>query len=470
MDPAPDPRRAIPSVDRLLSSTAFEDLVATTHRPLLLDILNDVIDDVRSGDISAPGADADAVAAWFAERTGERIAHLQEATLRPAINATGVVLHTNLGRAPLADAAIKAMQEAAAGYSTLEYDAATGGRGSRYDHCAPLLRRLTGGEDALVVNNTAAALVLVLNTFARGKQVVVSRGELVEIGGSFRVPDIMARSGARLVEVGATNRTHATDYENAVTPKTGMLLKVHHSNFSMSGFTASVSLEDLAATARTANVPLLYDLGSGLLDDAHGEVVPGEPTARGALEAGADIVVMSGDKLLGGPQAGIILGSSTAIGKLKKNPLTRALRVDKLTLAALEATLRLHLDPRRARREIPVLRMLSASHAELHRRAMSFAAKIAAAGIAADVVDGVSAVGGGASPGRELPTAVVRLLSETPSAATLTRRLRSRPTPVVARIEDSHVLLDLRTVAPAEEALLREAVTAAITPPRRTAQ
>ncbi|HEX6693072.1 MAG TPA: L-seryl-tRNA(Sec) selenium transferase [Longimicrobiales bacterium] len=470
MDPAQDPRRLIPAVDRLLNSAAFEDLVATTHRPLLLDILNDVIEAVRRGDARAPDADADDVASWFAAHTAERVAALHTSTLRRAINATGVVLHTNLGRAPLADAALAAVQEAAAGYSTLEYDVDTGGRGSRYDHCAPLLRRLTGAEDALVVNNTAAALVLVLNTFARGKQVVVSRGELVEIGGSFRVPDIMARSGARLVEVGATNRTHAADYVSAITPKTGMLLKVHHSNFSMSGFTAAVELDDLAATARTANVPLLYDLGSGLLDDAHAEVVPGEPTARGALQAGADIVVMSGDKLLGGPQAGIILGSSSTVAKLKKNPLTRALRVDKLTIAALEATLRLHLDPRQARREVPVLRMLSATHADLHARAMSFAAKLAAAGVAADVTDGVSAVGGGASPDRELPSALVRLLADKPSAATLARRLRSSPTPVVARIDGGHVLIDLRTVAPAEEGLLREAVTAAITPPRRTAQ
>jgi L-seryl-tRNA(Ser) seleniumtransferase len=321
-----------------------------------------------------------------------------------------------------------------------------------------VLQRLTGAEDALVVNNTAAALVLALNTFARGRGVIVSRGELVEIGGSFRIPDIMSRSGARLLEVGATNRTHADDYAAAVGPRTGMLLKVHHSNFSMSGFTSEVPLAQLSAIARPAGLPLLYDLGSGLLNDAHGEVLPGEPTARAALRDGADIVAMSGDKLLGGPQAGILLGSREAIAKMRRNPLCRALRVDKLTIAALEATLILHLDPHLARRDIPVLRMLYMTHAELHVRAIAFAAKLADAGVGGDVINGVSAVGGGAAPDRELPTALVRLLADRPSASTIARRLRAHATPVIARIEDDAVLLDLRTVAIQEEPGLLEAV------------
>ncbi|MDF1506397.1 L-seryl-tRNA(Sec) selenium transferase, partial [Roseisolibacter sp. H3M3-2] len=299
-------------------------------------------------------------------------------SLRPVLNATGVVLHTNLGRAPLAESALDAVRAVAEGYANLEYDVARGARGSRHDHCVALLRELTGAEDAVVVNNCAAGLVLALAALAHGGEVVVSRGELVEIGGSFRVPDIMATSGARLREVGTTNRTYAEDYARALVPETAALLKVHRSNFAIEGFTAQASVAELAPVAARAGVPLLHDFGSGLLLplDAHG--LSGEPTARDLVDAGATLVIMSGDKLLGGPQAGLVVGRADAVARLRRHPLARALRVDKLTLAALEATLALYRDPAKARREIPALAMLTAPAEALRERADRLEAALAA--------------------------------------------------------------------------------------------
>ncbi len=392
--------------------------------------------------------------AWYAERVRTRLEASGRPSLRPVINATGVVLHTNLGRAPLARAAREAVQRAAAGYSNLEYDLEAGERGSRYDHCAGLLVELTGAEAALVVNNNAAALVLALNTLAEARGAVVSRGELVEIGGSFRVPEIMARSGARMVEVGATNRTHRADYEAAITPETGAILKVHRSNFRIQGFTAEVPLAELAELGRACGVPVVNDLGSGLLLDLARVGLPEEPTAGDALRTGADVVTMSGDKLLGGPQAGIVLGRGEWIARMRRNPLCRAFRVDKLTLAALEATLALYRDPDAALREIPVLRMLSLGAEALETRARTWVERLEAAGVAAETMSGASAVGGGAHPGAELPTTLVLVASARRSARAVEAALRAGEPAVVARIVDGRVALDPRTVAQEEEAAL----------------
>jgi L-seryl-tRNA(Ser) seleniumtransferase len=485
-----DPRRGIPAVDRLLASEAFAPLLARAPRTLVRDALQAVQREVREAlgtgmgvlssmvDEPAPGvgdaggyepgghgaeaavAGAPAVPrdpAWFAARVAERLDRLERPSLRPVINATGVVLHTNLGRAPLADAAIAAIARVARSYSNLEYDVAAGVRGSRYDHCAALLRELTGAEAALVVNNNAAAVVLALNTIAEGREAVVSRGELVEIGGSFRIPEIMERSGARLREVGATNRTHRGDYERALSEATGAVLKVHRSNFRIVGFTADVPLAEVVEIAHARGIPVLSDLGSGLLFDLTDLGLPPEPTATAALRAGADVVTMSGDKLLGGPQAGILLGRREWIDRMRKNPLCRAFRVDKLTLAALEATLALYRDPGRARREIPVLRMLGWTVEELGDRARAFAERLRTQGIEAELREGSSAVGGGAYPGVELPTVLVLpVVTPRGGATAFERRLRDGDPAVIARLVDGAVALDLRTVLPGEEeALLR---------------
>ena len=452
-----DPRRGIPSVDRLLSTAAFQELLAELPRELVLSRLQFVLEEVRQS-YSRPHAERPPAgdAEWLARRVAASIRRLRAQPLRQVINATGVVLHTNLGRAPLPAAAIDAMRDAASGYVNLEYDLDTGSRGSRHVHCRELLVHLTGAEDALVVNNNAAALVLALNTLSRGLEAVISRGELVEIGGAFRVPDIMSRSGAILREVGATNRTHADDYRNALSPRTGTLLKVHPSNFVMEGYTAETTITELAGIAEQGGVPLIHDIGSGLLADPDGLGLEGEPSPRGSLRAGADIVTMSGDKLLGGPQCGIVLGGGHVIGRMRENPLCRALRVDKFTLAALAATLRLYLDPALARREIPVLRMLSMSPVEIGERAGGLARRLRERGIQAETRPGRSAVGGGAAPGADLPTELVVLQPADREAPELERRLRSGEPPVVARIAGDSLVLDLRTVdADLDDTLLR---------------
>jgi L-seryl-tRNA(Ser) seleniumtransferase len=375
------------------------------------------------------------------------------------INATGVVLHTNLGRAPLADVAVQAIAEIAGGFSNLEYDLVTGARGSRYSHCVALLQRLTGAEDALVVNNCAAAIVLTLNALAQRKEVLVSRGELVEIGGSFRIPDIMGRSGAKLVEVGTTNRTHDDDYRRAITPKTAAIVKVHRSNFAIEGFTSDVSVERLAFIAAEHGLPVVHDLGSGLMLplDAYGLV--GEPTAATALASGASLVLMSGDKLLGGPQAGIILGAASLVARLRKNSFARAMRVDKLTLSALEATLRLYLEPARALREIPVLAMLTTPLSALESRAKSIAASLKARSIDVDVMQSSASVGGGAFPTAAIPSLAIRLPG---TAQRIEEKLRSGTPAVIGRISEGSLLLDLRSVLPREDELLTAAIERAL--------
>ncbi len=452
-----DPRRDLPSVNVLLESAAVKALLAIHPRRIVVEAVRSAVDEVRRGAAESPAL----TAGEWTDRISSAIRTDAIPSLRRVFNATGVVLHTNLGRAPLADVALRALREVSEGFSNLEYDVETGRRGSRYSHCADLLKRLTGAEDALVVNNCAAALVLALAALARKKEVLVSRGELVEIGGSFRIPDIMSSAGVRLVEVGTTNRTHDDDYRRAITPKTGAIVKVHRSNFSIEGFTSDVSVEALAFIGAEHGLPVIHDIGSGLMVPLDEYGLKGEPTVTGAVAAGATLVLMSGDKLLGGPQAGIIVGAAAAIMKLRRNPLARAMRVDKLTLSALEATLRLYLDPERARREIPALAMLTTSGEEIGARAASLAATLRSAGIEATVVPTMSSVGGGAFPTTEIPSRAVSIGSRRDVAST-EERLRRGEIPVVGRVVDDQLLLDLRSVMPRDDAAFAAAVLQAL--------
>jgi L-seryl-tRNA(Ser) seleniumtransferase len=376
-------------------------------------------------------------------------------SLRPVVNGTGVILHTNLGRAPLAPAASSAAAEIAGGYSTLEYDLAAGARGDRYTHCRDLASQLTGAEASLVVNNNAAAVSLAINTLANGRDVIVSRGELVEIGGGFRLPEVIERSGAFLCAVGTTNRTRLEDYRRAITPSSGLLLKIHPSNYRVEGFVEETSLEDLVDLGRSAGVPVMHDLGSGLMFK-EGFPGLGEPSARASVASGADIVAWSGDKLLGGPQAGILQGRRATLDRLGSNPLLRAFRVDKMTLAALEATLRLYRSPERARRNIPVLRMLTETPEEVEARARAAHGELRpAAASLVSVVAMRAVLGGGTAPGFEIASAGWRLSGH---AAALESELRSQDPPVIARIEGGSCLLDFRTVLEGEQGLLTRAV------------
>ena len=447
-----DARRALPSVTALLASESIRPLLDHAPHAVVVDAIRRTIDAARARPAAAPRDDT----GWGAAVTAA-VADAMQSSLRPVLNGTGVVLHTNLGRAPLAPAAIDAIVRVASGFSNLELDLATGARGSRHIHCAALLRELTGAEDALVVNNGAAGMVLALNTLADQREAIVSRGELVEIGGSFRIPDIMQKSGARLVEVGTTNRTHIDDYRRALGADTGAIVKVHRSNFAVAGFVAEVGAAELGALCSERGVALIHDLGSGLLIDLAPIGLTGEPTARDAIRAGATIVTMSGDKLLGGPQAGIVLGSARAIAAIRANPLARSYRVDKLTLAALEATLALYRDPARALREIPALAQLGARVSELHLRAGRIADALAT--LSVSVVDSVASVGGGAFPTAEIPSVA---LSIPGNATHIEQRLRAGDPPLVARVADGRVLVDLRTIFPADDERLVTLVRAAI--------
>ena len=447
-----DARRALPSVGALLESAPVRALLDSAPRALVVDAVRATVASARDG-APAP-ADDDA----WGEAIADKLSELSRTSLRRVINATGIVLHTNLGRAPLADAAIEAIASIAAGYSNLEFDLARGARGSRYTHCASLLRELTGAEDALVVNNCAAALVLALNTVAEGREAILSRGELVEIGGSFRVHEIMAKSGATLREVGATNRTHLADYERAIGPRTGALLKVHRSNFAVHGFTSEASVRELAPLASAHDVPVIHDLGSGLLISLDSVGLRGEPTAREAREAGAAIVVMSGDKLLGGPQAGLIVGDARWLDAMRRNPLARSYRVDKLTLAALEATLALYREPARALREIPTLALLAATAEELRARAETLRRALADHDVTSEVVASTGSVGAGAFPDAELPGAAVALDGD---AERWADRLRAGAPAVVGRVHDGRLQLDVRAVSERDLGELARAVVAA---------
>ena len=460
-----DPRRSIPSVDAIVASDAFLELIECYGRPRAVRAARAAVEYVRAqvarGDPVEGAADVGLYAVWAA---GELLRG-DVPSLRAVINATGVVLHTNLGRAPIAAVAAEAMAAVARGYSNLEYDIDEGTRGSRYDHCVDLLCELTGADDALVVNNNAAALVLALNTVARGAGVVVSRGELVEIGGGFRIPDILERSGARLVEVGSTNRTRLADYRTAIeVGGVAAILKVHRSNFHMTGFTEEVSLSELAGLAKESGIPLLHDLGSGLLVEADRLGLPEEPRPQDSLAAGTDLVAVSGDKLMGGPQAGILLGGREMVAALRENPLCRALRVDKVTLAGVEATLRLYRDGTQAVTDIPTLRMLAAPPSELEARAQEMVAALAAVGVQAVVRPGQGAVGGGTYPGATLAGATVVLGPGAGGADGLAGRLRTGDPPVIVRILDDCVVIDPRTVLPGQEEDLTRRVAEASRP------
>jgi L-seryl-tRNA(Ser) seleniumtransferase len=445
--------RALPKVDRLLEREDVTALAAIHPRVLVTEAVREAIEAVRAEilDGGSPEVSEDAVAAHAARL----VAVKAQSSLRRVINATGIVVHTNLGRSPLSDAAVAAVAEVARGYSTLEYDLATGERGSRHAHVEELICRLTGAEAAMAVNNNAAAVLLGLAGLARGREAIVSRGQLVEIGGSFRVPDVMRESGATMVEVGTTNKTHLRDYDNAITPATGLLLKVHTSNYRVVGFTEEVSLVDLVLLAGTRGVRVMEDQGSGVLVDLRTWGLPHEPTVAESVAAGADLVTASGDKLLGGPQAGILAGKAEVIAALKKHPLARAVRLDKMTLAALETTLRLYLDPERAIREIPTLRMLAAPASEMAERAVRLADAIAKAcgdAYLTGTAEDVSRAGGGALPMADIPTVVAALLPQRMSVTELEARLRCAQTPIVARIKDGRLLLDPRTLTASEEA------------------
>jgi len=404
-------------------------LAGAAPRPLLVSAARSALARARE-ELQAGAEPGDLV-----ERVESELAAARGARLRRVINATGVIIHTNLGRAPLAPEALERVNAVAGGYSNLEYDLGEGGRGSRQDHVAPILRRLTGAEAALVVNNNAAAVLLALAALAEGREVLVSRGELIEIGDGFRIPDVLARSGARLREVGTTNRTRAGDYDRAIGPETALLLRVHQSNFRVVGFTEQPRLADLARVARAHGLPLVDDLGSGALFANSSLLLGDEPTARASLEAGADLVCFSGDKLLGGPQAGIIVGRAELVERLRRHPLQRALRADKLTLAALEATLALYLDPELAAREVPVLRMLAEPVETVRARAQRLADLVGG-----DVEPTVGRVGGGALPLTELPSFACAVEEE------LAPRLRETDPPVIGVVRDGRCLLDCRTL------------------------
>ena len=455
-DGAPfDPRRALPSVNALLELPQMRELLGRAPRATLVNAIRAALDDVRARP-SFPSDDE----AWLAE-VAYQLTRIVRPSLRPVINATGVILHTNLGRAPLADSAIDAMTAIARGYSNLEYDLDAGTRGSRYAHCASLLRELTGAEDALVVNNGAAALVLALNTIASGRGAVISRGELVEIGGSFRIPDIMERSGAELVEIGTTNRTHVDDYRRALgsSAAPAVILKVHRSNFALQGFVAEATVADLRPIAAELDIPIVHDLGSGLLISLDTFGLVGEPTARDALLAGATLVTMSGDKLLGGPQAGIIVGERSLIAALRRNPLARSYRVDKLTLAALEATLALYRDPSRAMTEIPTLAMLGTSVETLRRRAVALRDSLGEMRELVKVAESEASVGGGAFPTARIPSTSLMIDTD---ATELERRLRLGEPAVIGRLTDAKLLLDLRSVLPRDDSSLAAALRATL--------
>lgn len=447
-----DPRRRLPSVDAVLAEPRVAALLPAHPRPLVVNAIRTVLDGARTaGGVEPSGG-------WSAA-VERQLAQAAAPSFQPVINATGVVLHTNLGRAPLALQAVEAMTRIASGYSTLEYDVGKGARGSRHLHCRDLLVELTGADDALVVNNAAGGLLLALSALGKGGEAVVSRGELVEIGGAFRIPDVMARSGARLVEVGTTNRTHLDDYTRALTHQTRVLLKVHRSNFKVSGFTAEVSAGDVAQLAHASGAAALYDLGSGLLVDLAPWGLAGEPRVSEAVSSGVDLVVFSGDKLLGGPQAGILVGTRAVIDACRKDPTARAVRADKLTLAALEATLRLYREPETARHEIPVLRMLTRALDDLKRDGDGLREAV---GTEADLIPGDSEVGGGSFPGAALKTWLVRIKSGRHSADDLAARLREGSPAVVARILDGHVVLDPRTLLPDQLPTTARAVRAAL--------
>ena len=446
--------REIPSVDRLLKSPVANDMVAKYGRTLTTASIRQHLDTIRTKILVGNESHLPQDGAILHE-ADEWLNSFLTPTLQPVINATGVIVHTNLGRAPLSQSAIQAMQAVAQNYSTLEYDIDAGARGSRSVHAEQQLQHITHAESALVVNNNASAVMLMLNALCKDREVIISRGQLVEIGGGFRIPDVMAQSGAHLVEVGTTNRTHLYDYENAITENTAAILVAHHSNYKIIGFSSEPSLEELAQLAHKHGLPLLYDQGSGALLDCSPYGLEPEPTVLDGLEAGCDVVAFSGDKLLGGPQAGILVGNANLIAACKKHPLARAVRADKLCLAGLAATLT-HYLTEQALAAIPIWQMISRSLADVEAEANAWAKQLQAEGIEAEVVNGRSTVGGGSLPGTDMPTKLVSIKHE--AVDELAKELRLCEFPLVGRIQDGRFLLDPRTVLPNQTENLLQSV------------
>jgi L-seryl-tRNA(Ser) seleniumtransferase len=456
--------KQLPAVDKWLASEQSAVLCAEYSRAEVVDVMREHLARVRaavkSGIAELPPFESPE---YFVLLRADLLAR-RRASFRRVINATGIVIHTNLGRAPLAEEALRAIDHAARGYSNLEYDLAEGRRGARSAHVSDLIARLTGAEAAFVVNNCAGAVVLVLRALAQEREVIVSRGELIEIGGSFRMPDVIAESGAQMVEVGTTNRTTLADYAGAISERTRVFLVSHPSNYRIVGFTAKPALADLSRLARERQVLLFEDLGSGSLIDLTGVLAASEPTVGASLAQGVDVVTFSGDKLLGGPQAGVIAGRADLVATIERHPLARALRIDKLSLAALDATLRLYLPPHDPRERVPVLRMLAQSAGEIESRAAAFTKQLAdIAELEMALVDGESYAGGGALPMNGIPTKLIRMTVRDVAAHEFARRLRDSDPPLIVRIVADAVTLDLRTVGPQEAAEAAAVIRGAVT-------
>lgn len=457
----------LPAVDRLIDLAQTEASFELVPKSVVVNCIRAVLDADRrriregNGALSAPDLSDTAIM----QRVKAAVRDAMRPKLLRVVNATGVVIHTNLGRSLLAQEAVENLAIVAAGYTNLEYDLAAGRRGSRYTVVRDLLCEITGAEDAMVVNNNAGAVLISLETMARNRKVIVSRGDLVEIGGSFRIPDVMAKSGAILKEVGTTNRTHLRDYEDAIDPSSALLLKVHWSNYSIIGFTAQVALKDMVALGARHGIPVMEDLGSGTFIDFSKYGMPKEPTVQDSVASGADVVTFSGDKLLGGPQAGVIVGRRAMIESIRKNPINRALRIDKLTLAALESTLRLYRDEEQAMAAIPTLRMLTEREESIASRGQELARQLSAladARLSADLVRRPSKAGGGALPLLELPSYCLRVRIQGLSVNALERRLRRNEPPIIARIEDDAYVMDLRTVQEQELGIIASALSSVL--------
>ena len=466
--------RSLPSIERLLERPVASQLFTTLGRERVRDLLREITDELREQLSSAgqfPARSPQSLTEQVERRLNVRAAQCAQPSLRRVINATGVIIHTNLGRAPLARQAVEALSEAAAYYSNLEYDLKLGERGQRETHCQELLSRLAGSEAAVVANNNAAAVLLVLNTLALGGEVIVSRGELIEIGGSFRIPDVMEKSGAILREVGTTNRTRITDYERAINERTKLILRVHPSNYRIVGFTERPDVREIADLARRRGIPSFEDLGSGCLIDLAPYGVRDEPVVAESLKAGISVVSFSGDKMLGGPQAGVIAGSREIIDRVRSNPLMRALRSDKMSYAALEATLRLY-ERGAALKEVPVIRSIATTREQIAERASRFVesiAEFADGRFKVTLEDGWSVIGGGSAPEVKLPTLLVALQDTSLTPAEFEERLRGYKTPIIARTERDRVVIDLRTVETDEEAIILAAIAAIAQPAAQTA-
>ncbi len=449
--------KTLPKIDEVFllleNSYAFEgvsrDIVVGKCRQVVEEMRTSILDAEKRGGKGLVPSSADEAA----HDVCRRLLALYTYSLRRVVNATGIILHTNLGRAPLCAEALQRIVDISEGYSNLEFDLDKGKRGTRYDHVRELLCCISGAEDAIIVNNNAAAVLLVLNTLSEHKESIVSRGELIEIGGAFRIPEVMEKSGAILREVGTTNRTHLSDYEDAVCPDTGLILKVHTSNFKVLGFTDEIGLTELMELGKRSSLPVMNDLGSGCFVPLDSYGFEKEPTVQEVIKAGTDVVTFSGDKLLGGPQAGIILGKKTILEKIKKNPLNRALRIDKMTLAALEATMVHYLDLDRAVRDVPVLRSLTEPVAEVEKRAHELKAlleQLSLKDMTLSIMEDTSMAGGGSLPTQEIPTFVVTVSSGSISPSRLERKLRKLAVPIITRIYEDKILFDLRTISKEE--------------------